>query len=346
MKGVLKAITILAALVFYACGGAEDNTEGSYFQKPGGSLTPTPTPTQTPIPGATVTPTPTPTRTPVSGATPTPTPTPTRTPTPGATATPTPTPTRTPTPTPTPTATPTATPTPTPTPMAPSSPQNIRTVFLNQSPGYPSPYSCQFNVEWDHPATDLTGAGTEYWDFTEDHALGNPPGIWVGDFGTVGSPLTMTMYSGWYAERWERTVLIESHRVGLGDYNGFSSITYRCPNQEAWVPSAPRGLTIANFTQQNLGDHYLCSFDVVWQHPASDPAGVGIYYGYCSGEAWGTCFLRTLSGGVTTWHETLNSPNPTDQIEGAYKITPYRNGYPFNPGPSATISQLCPAPSL
>ncbi len=74
--------------------------------------TPTPVPTNTPVP--TATPTPVPTNTPVPTATPTPVPTNTPVPT----ATPTPVPTNTPVPTATPTPVPTATPTPKPKPTS------------------------------------------------------------------------------------------------------------------------------------------------------------------------------------------------------------------------------------
>lgn len=84
--------------------------------------TPTPTPTNTPMPTVTNTPTPTPTLSPIPTATCTPTPLVSVSPVPSVTNTPVPTVTTTPTNTPTPTVTPTPTNTPTPRPTATPTP--------------------------------------------------------------------------------------------------------------------------------------------------------------------------------------------------------------------------------
>ena len=113
---------------FPCCG---DSGDGTIID-----ITPTPTPTTTPIPSITPTITPTPSITPTNTPTPTcsPSPTPTSTPTPTPTATPTNTPT--PTPSITPTNTATATPTPTPTPSSSPIPDfnvNIQTIISSGS---------------------------------------------------------------------------------------------------------------------------------------------------------------------------------------------------------------------
>jgi hypothetical protein len=107
-----------------------------------GSITPTPTPTNTETPTPTPTNTETPTPTPTNTETPTPTitptntetPTPTITPTNTETPTPTPTNTETPTPTPTNTETPTVTPTESETPTPTITPTNTETPTQTETP--------------------------------------------------------------------------------------------------------------------------------------------------------------------------------------------------------------------
>ena len=98
---------------------------------PTGTDTPTPTPSDTPLPTATDTPSATPSATPLPTATDTPTPTPSDTPLPTATDTPTPTPSD----TPLPTATDTPTPTPSDTPPPAATDTSTPTITPTPQPG-------------------------------------------------------------------------------------------------------------------------------------------------------------------------------------------------------------------
>jgi hypothetical protein len=140
------------------CGGSVTNTP-----TPTNTITPTNTPTQTVTPTNTTanteTPTPTNTETPTQTVTPTNTETPTQTVTPTNTETPTPTVTTTNTETPTQTVTPsnTETPTPTPTPTNTETPTNTPTYTTTPTPTPTNPCNCrtyEFNLSY----TDVLAA--------------------------------------------------------------------------------------------------------------------------------------------------------------------------------------------
>ncbi|MFH1263913.1 MAG: hypothetical protein V1495_10795, partial [Pseudomonadota bacterium] len=112
-------------------------------------------------------------------------------------------------------------------------------------------------------------------------------------------------------------------------------------------PSAPQNVREHDFAEGLLGGtKWICTWDVVWDHPASDPTGAGITYRYCLDryhqgvlelDNWCTMIpAGALSQPEGTWY--FFGQKPRDWRELISTVTAFRDGIE---GGSASVSVTC-----